>query len=75
MRMRIAVIGYGTVGAIHAAKFANERDVEVATIFGPKREKAEAFASAHGVKHVSATLQEAISMTDAAIVCSPSPLH
>jgi 2-hydroxy-4-carboxymuconate semialdehyde hemiacetal dehydrogenase len=75
MRMRIAVIGYGIVGAIHAGKFAGEPAVEVATVFGPRREKAEAFASAHGIKQVSATLQEAISMADAVIVCSPSPLH
>lgn len=75
MRMRVAIIGYGKVAAIHAGKFAAEPDVEVATVFGPKREKAEAFASLHGIKHASAGLEEAISMANAAIVCSPSPLH
>ena len=72
--MRIAIIGYGKVGAIHAAKFASEPDV-VVTVFGPKPEKASAFASAYGVRHISATLQEAVSTADAAIICSPSPIH
>jgi 2-hydroxy-4-carboxymuconate semialdehyde hemiacetal dehydrogenase len=75
MRTKIAIIGYGKVGAIHADKFMNEPDVEVTTVFGPQREKAAAFASAHAIKHASATFEEAISLVDAAIVCSPSPLH
>jgi 2-hydroxy-4-carboxymuconate semialdehyde hemiacetal dehydrogenase len=73
--MRVAIIGYGKVGAIHAGKFVDEPHVEVTAVYGPKREKAEAFAAAHGIKHASATLEVAISMADAAIVCSPSPLH
>ena len=73
--MRVAMIGYGAVGSVHASQLAAERGVNLVTVFGPKREKASAFASAHRIKHVSETLEEAISHADAAIVCSPSYLH
>jgi len=75
MCTKIAIIGYGKVGAIHAGKFRNEPHAKVVTVFGPRREKAEAFAAAHAIPHASATLTEAVSMADAVIVCSPSLLH
>ena len=50
MTLKIAMIGYGAVGAIHASVMAAEPGLELRAIYGPKPEKASAFASAHGFK-------------------------
>ncbi len=73
--MKIAFIGYGAVGSVHARGLANHPEVTLDAVFGPDRARAEAFAASHGVIHVSNTIEEAVSQADLAIVCSPSPLH
>jgi 2-hydroxy-4-carboxymuconate semialdehyde hemiacetal dehydrogenase len=75
MTLRIALIGYGAVASIHADQLAAEPGVELQAVFGPKPEKASAFASAHGIKNARATIAEAVAGVDVAIVCSPSALH
>jgi 2-hydroxy-4-carboxymuconate semialdehyde hemiacetal dehydrogenase len=75
MSIRVALIGGGGVGSIHAGQLAAEAGVELASVFSPHREMATQFASTYGIKQVSATLAGAISLADMAIVCSPSPLH
>ncbi len=75
MKMRVAMIGCGTVGSIHAAQLASMHDVELTAVYSPERESAVSFAARHGVRVVAFSVQEAISAADAAIVCSPSPLH
>jgi predicted dehydrogenase len=73
--MRIAIIGYGAVAAIHARQLARETGVELAAICGPDRAKAAAFARSHGISRVVSTIDELGGMADAAIVCSPSSCH
>ena len=73
--MKVAMIGHGWVGTVHASQLASERGVELVAVFSPERKKALEFASAHSIKHVSATLAEAVSLAEAVIVCSPSALH
>jgi 2-hydroxy-4-carboxymuconate semialdehyde hemiacetal dehydrogenase len=75
MTLKVAIIGYGAVGSIHADKLAAEPGVELRTVYGPKPEKASAFASAHGIKNACATFAEAVTGVDVAIICSPSALH
>ena len=75
MKMRVAMIGCGAVGSIHAAQLACLHDVELAAVYSPERESAAPFAARHGVRTVAFSVEEAISAADAAIVCSPSPLH
>jgi predicted dehydrogenase len=75
MAIRVAMIGYGAVGSIHAGQLANEPDVELVAVYGPKLDKASAFASAHGIQHVSETIADAVLRADAAIICSPSGDH
>jgi len=75
MAFRLAMIGYGAVGSIHAAKLSKEPGVQWAAVYGPKREKAAAFASKHGIQRACGTLREAVSGADAAIICSPSMSH
>ena len=69
------MIGYGAVGSIHADQLAADPGVELAAVYGPKAEKASAFASAHGIKNARTSIAEALAGADVAIVCSPSILH
>jgi len=75
MMIKVALIGYGAVGSIHADKLAAEPDVELWAVYGPKPEKASAFASAHGIKNARATIADAVSGANVAIVCSPTAQH
>jgi len=71
--MRVALLGYGAVAAVHARGFGPHG--AVAAVYGPDRAKAEAFAGAYGIGHAGSELEAAVARADAAIVCSPSPLH
>jgi 2-hydroxy-4-carboxymuconate semialdehyde hemiacetal dehydrogenase len=75
MTLKVAMIGYGAVGSIHADQLAAEPGVEVRAVYGPKPEKSAAFASAHGIKDACETIAQAVAGVDVAIVCSPSALH
>jgi predicted dehydrogenase len=75
MATRVAMIGYGAVGSIHAAKLGKEPDVQLVSVYGPKREKASSFASAHGIGLACDSIAQAVSEADVAIVSSPSPIH
>jgi predicted dehydrogenase len=75
MAMRVAMIGYGAVGAIHAAKLRQESDVQLLSVYGPKPEKAATFAATHGIERACPGIAEAVSDADVAIVCSPTAAH
>jgi 2-hydroxy-4-carboxymuconate semialdehyde hemiacetal dehydrogenase len=75
MKMRIAMIGCGAVGSIHAAHLASQADVELASVYSSEPESAASFAGRYGVRTIAAGIEEAIAAADAAIVCSPSALH
>jgi 2-hydroxy-4-carboxymuconate semialdehyde hemiacetal dehydrogenase len=75
MPMRVAMIGYGAVGSIHAAKLRQQDDVQVVSVYGPTREKAVAFASAQGIPRACRSISEGLEGADAAIICSPSAAH
>ncbi|MGO8736364.1 MAG: Gfo/Idh/MocA family protein [Terriglobia bacterium] len=75
MSIRVAMIGYGAVAAVHARGLREEPDVELVAVFGVRREAVRQFASVYGIPHISKTVEEAVALADLAIVCSPSPLH
>ena len=75
MTMRIAIIGYGAVAEIHARQLAAQPEIALASVFGPQWEKSTAFAAAHGIANPTDDFGKAIALADAAIICSPSPLH
>jgi 2-hydroxy-4-carboxymuconate semialdehyde hemiacetal dehydrogenase len=75
MKIRVAIIGYGAVAAVHAQGLGQERDVELVSVFGRKREKVSQFASAYGIPHFGETLEQTVALADAAIVASPTALH
>lgn len=71
--MRVALIGYGAVAAVHAGGLSGS--TELVTICGPDEQKAKAFARLHNIPHADTELRNALDRSDAAIICSPSPLH
>lgn len=75
MKVRVAIIGCGAVGSIHAAHLASQPDVELTAVFSPEAESARSFAAQFGAQSIAASVEEAVAAADAAIVCSPSPTH
>ncbi|HEY3939338.1 MAG TPA: Gfo/Idh/MocA family oxidoreductase [Bryobacteraceae bacterium] len=71
--MRVALIGYGAVAAVHARGLKGH--AEVLTVCGPDQRKAEAFAELYGIPHADTSLKTAFNRAEGAIICSPSPLH
>jgi|HubBroStandDraft_5_1064220.scaffolds.fasta_scaffold35338_2 predicted dehydrogenase len=75
MKIRVAMIGCGAVGSIHAAHLAGRPDVELATVYSSEPGSAASFARRYGIHATATSLAEAIAEADAAIICSPSALH
>jgi 2-hydroxy-4-carboxymuconate semialdehyde hemiacetal dehydrogenase len=75
MKTRVAMIGCGTVGSIHAAHLATQPDVELVAVYSPEQESAAHFAAQYGVRTAAVSFEEAIAAADATIICSPSALH
>jgi 2-hydroxy-4-carboxymuconate semialdehyde hemiacetal dehydrogenase len=75
MKTRVAMIGCGAVGSIHAAHLAVQPDVELAAVYGPDQENAASFAARYSVRIIAASIKEAIAVADAVIICSPSTVH
>lgn len=73
-KMRVALIGSGAVGALHAAS-VRACGAELAAVYSPRLERAEEFARMHGAARACAEVSEALEQADAAIVCSPSARH
>lgn len=74
--VRIAVIGAGRIGAVHAATVAHHPDAELRLVHDPVGNAAEQLAAAHGARatHELADVYAAEDV-DAVIVASPTPLH
>jgi 2-hydroxy-4-carboxymuconate semialdehyde hemiacetal dehydrogenase len=75
MKIRVAMIGCGTVGLIHAAHLIAQADVELVAVYSPEHENAASFAARFGVRTIATSIDEAIALADVAIICSPSALH
>ena len=73
--MRIALIGYGAVAAVHARGLATAPGASLVAVIGPDLAKAQAFARAHGAASAHTDIDQGLAQADAAIVASPSPLH
>jgi 2-hydroxy-4-carboxymuconate semialdehyde hemiacetal dehydrogenase len=73
--MRIALIGYGAVAAIHARAVLASKGSALATIIGPDLARAQAFAETHGAAGACTDIEQGLADVDAAIIASPSALH
>lgn len=72
--LRIAVLGAGHLGRIHAKLLAQVDDAELVAIVDPFAPARETAAEVYGVPTFAAA-DEVIAMIDAAIIASPSDCH
>jgi threonine dehydrogenase-like Zn-dependent dehydrogenase len=73
-RTRVAVVGCGHLGAIHARLLAAREDVELVAIVDPVAESRERAAAAHGCRPL-AEPRDLVGLVDAAVVAAPTGLH
>jgi predicted dehydrogenase len=73
-KVRIAVIGAGYFGSLHAAKFAATKGAELAAVVDNQIERAEALAAQHGALAL-ADHRKLPGLADAAVVAVPTLAH
>ncbi|MDA1352180.1 MAG: Gfo/Idh/MocA family oxidoreductase [Proteobacteria bacterium] len=75
--MKIALAGAGAFGVKHLDAINNIEGVSVHCLVDPELSKANKIAQLYSVRHVRASLAEALLITeiDAVILCSPTGLH
>jgi myo-inositol 2-dehydrogenase / D-chiro-inositol 1-dehydrogenase len=74
--MRVALIGAGRIGRIHARNIAGHPDAELVLVADPMPDAAEAVAGPLGAR-ASTEVADAHSAgdVDAVVICSPTPFH
>jgi predicted dehydrogenase len=73
-RIRMAVVGCGHLGAIHARLLAARADVELVAVVDPVAESRERIAALHGCRPL-AEPAALVGLADAAVVAAPTGLH
>lgn len=73
-RTRVAVVGCGHLGAIHARLLAARQDAELVAVVDPVVESRARVAATHGCQSL-AEPRELIGLVDAAVVAAPTGLH
>jgi predicted dehydrogenase len=73
-RMRMAVVGCGHLGAIHARLLAARADAELVAVVDPVADCRDRVAAAHGCRAL-AEPRELVGLVDAAVVAAPTGLH
>jgi len=73
-RLRAGVVGAGVFGGHHARKYASLPDVELAGVFDPHQERAEALAGPLGARAFD-DLDALLAATDLVTVASPASAH
>lgn len=76
MTVRIALLGYGWAGAMHA-RAARSAGIEIVGVAGHNLERAQAFAATHDVPRATADWQELVAdrIVDLVVVATPNALH
>jgi predicted dehydrogenase len=72
--MRIGIVGYGAVAAIHV-KGLQRWGADVCCVYGPNADKAKTFAGGNGVAHSTTDIDAVFAESDAVIIASPSARH
>ena len=73
-RLRLAVVGCGHLGTIHARLLAGRDDVYLVAVVDPTAEARDRVAAAHGCQPLVEP-RELIGLIDAAVVAAPTGLH
>ncbi len=74
-KLRIGVIGCGTIGTVHAQRYANCPQAELAWLVDLVEDKAKKLASIHGARNTGTDYRKMLSEVDAVSVCLPNDLH
>ena len=75
-KLRVAIIGAGRIGRVHALAIASHPQAELVLVSDPFGTAAEDLAAAHGARAVKdADEVFAADDVDAVIIGSPTPLH
>jgi len=73
-RTKVAVVGCGHLGAIHARLLAARDDVKLVAVVDPVAESRDRVAAAHGCR-ACAEPRELVGVAEAAVVAAPTGLH
>ena len=73
-RLKMAVVGCGHLGTIHARLLAGREDAELVAVVDPSPAARDRVAAAHGCRGLACP-QELVGLVDAAVVASPTGLH
>lgn len=73
-RTRVAVVGCGHLGSIHARLLAGRPDVELVAVVDPFEASREKVAGAHGCRAL-AEPEELVGLVEAAVVAAPTGRH
>lgn len=73
-RTRVAVVGCGHLGAIHARLLAARQDAELVAVVDPAADSRARIAAAHGCQPL-AEPRDLVGLVDAAVVAAPTGLH
>ena len=75
--MKIALAGAGAFGQKHLDAIKQIGGIEVVSVVGREPEATRAVAAKYGIPHVTTNLGEALAQpgVEAAILCTPTPLH
>lgn len=74
MRTKVAVVGCGHLGTIHARLLAGRDDAELVAVVDPVPEARERVATAHGCRPL-AEPADLVGLADAVVVAAPTFLH
>jgi predicted dehydrogenase len=72
--LKVAVIGAGHMGRLHAEKFSRCEGAELVAVVDPDAARAETVAKAHGTKAFS-RYQEIVGVADAVVIAAPTERH
>jgi len=73
-RMKVAVVGCGHLGTIHARLLASRADAELVAVVDPVAESRQRIAEAHGCAALAEPI-ELVGLADAVVVAAPTCLH
>jgi len=73
-RLKVAVVGCGHLGTIHARLLASRSDAELVAVVDPVPESRQKVADSHGCAALAEPL-ELVGLADAVVVAAPTCLH
>lgn len=73
-RVRVALVGSGRIGAVHAAALDADPRAELAVVCSPTPDHARRLAEPRGARWCTG-VDEALQGVDAVVIASPTPLH